>query len=219
MTEPSTPDREQESRQRAVRGLRIFMPLYMLGVAPLACAPLTRIAGVEVPGLPIAATLCMISMAIAAPTFLAWLGRLGQYNTRTGLAFRLLPALLRGEYSALGQASAPQARSALGSTGEDARRAAADLDAAGLDGVAQTLRAVLSEAEIVHLGLDRLAARPDLTEAGAELIVQARGAQARVRDMVAGLHGPGPVNPDSLRADMEGLLLDLRRVSDQLRST
>ncbi len=206
------PPPDPASAARAVRAVRIFLPIYLAGVCTLLLPALARVGGLELPVLSLLATASVVAMAIGAPTFLAWLGRQGHYDARKGLRFQLGAALLRNQYVPVGgHAEATQAPSPLGSTGRDAARAASDLETAGLPGLAMSLRAVASEGEITKVALQRV-----------QLVDPAVAAEAehelgRLRDQVTRLCGPSPGDPESIQTDLDDLLNGLRRANDRMR--
>lgn len=206
---------ETANRIRAVRAVRIFLPVYSLAALTLTLPAVTRLAQIDAPVLSLSATVSMAGMAVAAPTFLAWLGKLGQYHRRTGLEFRLGPAMLRGTYVPVrGPPPGSTLRSPLGSLHADAETAAADLEAAGLEAVAQALRAAVLEAEILHLAVQSsgggVAPAPVIREAERQL--------TQLRELVAHLQGDGQVSPEAVRESLESLLGGLRRAGEALRT-
>lgn len=211
-----SPPAETENRLRAVRAVRIFLPAYSVAALTLTLPAVTRLAQIDAPVLSLLATVSMAGMAVAAPTFLAWLGKLGQYHRRTGLEFRLGPAMLRGTYVPVrGPPPGSALRSPLGSLHADAQAAAADLEAAGLDTLAQSLRAAVQEAEILHLALHGSSAG----DAPAPLIREAESQLAQLRELVAQLQGDGRVSPEPVRESLESLLGGLRRAGEALRTS
>jgi len=202
------------STARAVRAVRVFLPIYLGGVFTLLLPALARMSGLELPLLSLLATASLAAMAIGAPLFLAWLGRQGHYDGRKGLRFQLGAALFRNVYVPVGgQLDATRAASPLGSTARDAARAATDLEAAGLDALARTLRATVSEGEVAMLGAQRV--RPT----GPPLAAEAEHALARLRDQVTRVSGPSPGDPAVVHAELEDLLQALRGVNDRLRAS
>ncbi len=172
--------------------------------------------GVDSPAASALASLTLAGMAVGAPSFLWGMARLGQYAPRGGLKFQLVPALLRGVYEPVGGAGAGQQTSSpLGSLAADLLAAAADLDTAALPALSQLLRTVLSEAEILHLCIQRLEARPDVGPASE----QALALLGRLRDDVARLRSPHPPDPAALATTLEALLGDLRAENDRLRGS
>lgn len=210
-----SPHAETENRLRAVRAVRIFLPVYSVAALTLTLPVVTRLAQIDAPVLSLLATVSMAGMAVAAPTFLAWLAKLGQYHRRTGLEFRLGPAMFRGTYVPVrGPPPGSTLRSPLGSLHADAQTAAADLEAAGLDTVAQALRAAVQEAEILHLALQR----PGASEAPGPVIREAESQLTQLRELVARLQGDGRVSPEPVRESLESLLGGLRRAGETLRT-
>lgn len=207
------PPADPASAARAVRAVRIFLPIYLGGVCTLLLPALARISGAELPLLSVIATASLVAMAVGAPTFLAWLGRHGHYDARKGLRFQLAAALLRGAYVPVGgPADAGPAPSPLGATAREADKAAWDLEAAGLGTVASTLRAVIREGEVALVGAQR--ARPTDPQLAAEAELEL----GRLRDHVARVSGPSPGDPAVVQAELEDLLQALRGVTDRLRA-
>lgn len=206
---------ETANRLRAVRAVRIFLPVYSAAALTLTLPAVTRFAEIDAPVLSVLATVSMAGMAVAAPTFLAWLGNLGQYHRRTGLEFRLGPAVFRGTYVPVrGPPLGSTLRSPLGSLHADAQTAAADLEAAGLEAVAQALRAAVQEAEIVQLALQSSGAGV----APAPVIREAESQLTQLRELVAHLQGDGRVSPEDVRESLEALLGGLRTAGGALRA-
>lgn len=202
------------STARAVRAVRIFLPIYLAGVLTLLLPALARISGAELPLLSVIATASLGAMAVGAPLFLAWLGREGHYDGRKGMRFRLGAALFRNVYVPVdGQLDVTRAASPLGSTARDAAKAATDLEAAGLDALARTLRAVVSEGEVALLGAQRVRTTDP------PLAAEAEHALARLRDQVTRVSGPSPGDPAVVHAELEDLLRALRGVNDRLRAS
>lgn len=214
MVPSPSPHAETENRLRAVRAVRIFLPAYSVAALTLTLPAVMRLAEVDAPLVSLLATVSMVGMAVAAPTFLVWLGKLGQYHRRTGLEFRLGPAMFRGTYVPVrGPPPGSTLRSPLGSLHADAQTAAADLEAAGLDTVAEALRAAVQEAEILHLALQGPGAAPG------PVIREAESQLAQLRDLVARLQGDGRVSPEPVRESLESLLGGLRRAGEALRAS
>lgn len=201
------------SAARAVRAVRVFLPVYLAGVCTLLLPALARMSDLDLPLLSPLATASLVAMAVGAPAFLAWLGRQGHYEARKGLRFQLGAALFRNEYVPVdGRLDPARATSPLGSLARDASAAASDLEAAGLDPLARTLRAAISEGEVALLSAQRV--RPT----DPRLAAEADPLLARLRDHVTRLCSPSPGDPAAVQADLEALLVALREANDRLRA-
>lgn len=209
---PDPPNDENE--RSAVLGLRIFLPFYAAATATLFLPVLLRTREISSPVASYAATMALVLMGVSAPMFLMWLGRLGQYHARGGLKFQLIPALLDGEYVPL-EGRLLASPSPLGATAADGARAAKDLDAAGLTGLAQTLRTAIAEAEVIQVSLARVALSP--AEADPGLARDAEAALSLLRDRVVALQAGQRQDPGELGEALEGALSRLRDVNDRLR--
>lgn len=210
MSSPDSP----ESRRLAVRSLRIFLPIYTVATATLALPFVLRVRGISSPAASLLGTASLVIMAITAPAFLFWMARLGQYHSRGGLRFRLLPALLHGSWESVseGPEPGPAPRSPLGALVVEGRAAANDLEAAGLLALAGTLMVVLREAEILRLAADRQADSPDAQGVSEPLL-------GRVHDLVTHLRNGSGLKEADLSSSLEALLRDLREGNGSLRGS
>lgn len=196
------PDSVDARGRRAVAITRGFLPIYAVATASLLVPATLRLGGASVPAASLASTATVVVMAVAAPAYLYTMARLGQYRPQGGLAFRLIPALLHGAYVPLSGPAPTPRRSGLGALETDARRIAADLDAAGATEVARTVELALAEAEFTHLAL---AGRSD---------PRAERALGRLRDTIA-RHAHAPrVDVDALRTALEADRAELRAARD-----
>ena len=197
-------------QRRAVQGVRIFLPLYALGTLLLALPVVLRAEGIDWPAASELGSAVLIAMAIAAPSFLAWLAGRGEYSTRGGLKFRLVPALARGDYVPIAAAAATsRLDSPLGAIALDARAVAADLTTAGLQSLAEIVQAVVAEGEILRLACTRVG-QPEASAVAEPLLGQ-------LQDRVTQLKNGARIDPDALALELEVLLHALRAGNDQLR--
>lgn len=220
---PAVPREELDRRAAAVRAVRSFLPAYA-GLSVLLFLPaLDHLSGLQL--LPRGVVswwtpILLLIMVGTAGGFLLHLAGLGQYRFGAGLRFRLVPALLDGEWvsdqealAAMGGTAAPE--SPLGILAADAAEVQAAFAARGQALLAESHAAALREAESVA----RLVML--VTDDADPRLAPARTALAGWQDQLQLLRGRfargEAVDPVEQAARVEADIAALRQAVDALR--
>lgn len=221
MTRTST--QESERRRHVVRATRRFFLGYVLLIVVLFLPGLLRTAGVDPLGPAVGAWIArgaLVGMVGAVAGFWWWLISEGEYRIGAGLRFRLLPALLSGEYdidtdNVRRMGETPRTASPFAGAAQDVAEVHARLLPVGQVALAEAHGAALREAEALGrlMGAVDPAAAPERLEAG-------RAAIAAWQDHLQLLRGAllrGEPPPAEALPAVETDLAQLRAAGDALR--
>lgn len=221
MTRPSA--EQAERRRHVVRVTRRFFLVYGLLIVLVFLPGLLRTAGLDPLGPAVGAWVArgaLVGMVGAVAGYWWWLVSVGEYRMGAGLRFRLLPALLTGEYAidpenVRRMGDAPGGASPFAGAAQDVAEVHARLLSVGRIPLAEAHVAALREAEAIGRLIEAVdpSAAPERLDAG-------RAAIAAWQDHLQLLRGAllrGEAPPMEALSAVEADLAQLRAAGDALR--